>query len=198
MGVSNRGIFQISGKGGLNFTIMKKNRGLNSTAGWKKWAGAIRRSLPINLINGYTPPHPPSTSTHPPTHHWPALDRSWHLAASSMGLGVMSHWAGLVIILHHSCPALSSVLLSKETIWWPSRVHNSQILDTCSLLPHWQRKLACITTICHCCINSLVVKMKLSPLSSKLRYVLRYLVLSFLFVVADSACFIGFLVTLSM
>ena len=32
---------------------------------------------------------------------WPALSRSWHLAASGMGLGVMSHQAGLLTTLHH-------------------------------------------------------------------------------------------------
>ena len=32
---------------------------------------------------------------------WPALNRSWHLAASGMGLGVMSHQAGLLTTLHH-------------------------------------------------------------------------------------------------
>ena len=32
---------------------------------------------------------------------WPALSRSWHLAASEMGLGVMSHQAGLLTTLHH-------------------------------------------------------------------------------------------------
>ena len=33
--------------------------------------------------------------------NWPALSRSWHLAASGMGLGVMSHQAGLLTTLHH-------------------------------------------------------------------------------------------------
>ena len=32
---------------------------------------------------------------------WPALSRSWHLAASGMGLRVMSHQAGLLTTLHH-------------------------------------------------------------------------------------------------
>ena len=32
---------------------------------------------------------------------WPALSRSWHLAASGMGLEVMSHQAGLLTTLHH-------------------------------------------------------------------------------------------------
>ena len=32
---------------------------------------------------------------------WPALSRSWHLAASGMGLGVTSHQAGLLTTLHH-------------------------------------------------------------------------------------------------
>ena len=32
---------------------------------------------------------------------WPALSRSWHLAASGMGLGVVSHQAGLLTTLHH-------------------------------------------------------------------------------------------------
>ena len=32
---------------------------------------------------------------------WPALNRSWHLAASGMGLRVMSHQAGLLTTLHH-------------------------------------------------------------------------------------------------
>ena len=32
---------------------------------------------------------------------WPALSRSWHLAASGMGLAVMSHQAGLLTTLHH-------------------------------------------------------------------------------------------------
>ena len=32
---------------------------------------------------------------------WPALSRSWHLTASGMGLGVMSHQAGLLTTLHH-------------------------------------------------------------------------------------------------
>ena len=32
---------------------------------------------------------------------WPALSRSWHLAASGMRLGVMSHQAGLLTTLHH-------------------------------------------------------------------------------------------------
>ena len=35
---------------------------------------------------------------------WPALSRSWHLAASGMGLGVMSHQAGLTTLHHiHIC-----------------------------------------------------------------------------------------------
>ena len=32
---------------------------------------------------------------------WPALSRSWHLAAFGMGLGDMSHQAGLLTTLHH-------------------------------------------------------------------------------------------------
>ena len=32
---------------------------------------------------------------------WPAISRSWHLAASGMGLGAMSHLAGLLTTLHH-------------------------------------------------------------------------------------------------
>ena len=32
---------------------------------------------------------------------WPALSRSWHLAASGMGLGVLSHQAVLLTTLHH-------------------------------------------------------------------------------------------------
>ena len=32
---------------------------------------------------------------------WPVLSRSWHLAASGMGLRVMSHQAGLLTTLHH-------------------------------------------------------------------------------------------------
>ena len=32
---------------------------------------------------------------------WPVPSRSWHLAASGMGLGVMSHQAGLLTTLHH-------------------------------------------------------------------------------------------------
>ena len=32
---------------------------------------------------------------------WSALSRSWHLVASGMGLGVMSHQAGLLTTLHH-------------------------------------------------------------------------------------------------
>ena len=32
---------------------------------------------------------------------WSALSRSWHLAASGMGLRVMSHQAGLLTTLHH-------------------------------------------------------------------------------------------------
>ena len=32
---------------------------------------------------------------------WPALSRSWHLAASGMGLGIMSYQAGLLTTLHH-------------------------------------------------------------------------------------------------
>ena len=32
---------------------------------------------------------------------WPALSRSWHLAASGMGQRVMSHQAGLLTTLHH-------------------------------------------------------------------------------------------------
>ena len=32
---------------------------------------------------------------------WPALSRSWHLAASGMGLRVMSHQAELLTTLHH-------------------------------------------------------------------------------------------------
>ena len=32
---------------------------------------------------------------------WPALSRSWHLAASGMGLRGMSHQAGLLTTLHH-------------------------------------------------------------------------------------------------
>ena len=32
---------------------------------------------------------------------WPALSRSWHLAASGMGLGVICHQAGLLTTLHH-------------------------------------------------------------------------------------------------
>ena len=46
---------------------------------------------------------------------WPALSRSWHLAASGMGLGVMSHQAGC---WPHSITS-TSVFLSKEAIWWP-------------------------------------------------------------------------------
>ena len=32
---------------------------------------------------------------------WPVLSRSWHLAASGMGLRVTSHQAGLLTTLHH-------------------------------------------------------------------------------------------------
>ena len=64
---------------------------------------------------------------------WPALSRSWHLAASGMGLGVMSHQAGC----WPHCITSTSVFLSKEAIWWPPWVGGSQILGTYSVLPYW-------------------------------------------------------------
>ena len=64
---------------------------------------------------------------------WPALSRSWHLAASGMGLGVMSHQAGC----WPHCITSTSVFLSKEAIWWPPWVEGSQILGTHSVLPYW-------------------------------------------------------------
>ena len=64
---------------------------------------------------------------------WPALSRSWHLAASGMGLGVMSHQAGC----WPHCITSTSVFLSKEAIWWPPWVEGSQILGTYSVLPYW-------------------------------------------------------------
>ena len=50
---------------------------------------------------------------------WSDLSRSWHLAASGMGLGVISHQVGLLTALHHNYPASTSVLRSKEAIWRP-------------------------------------------------------------------------------
>ena len=44
---------------------------------------------------------------------WPALSRSWHLAASGMGLGVMNHQTGC----WPHCTTSTSVFLSKEEIW---------------------------------------------------------------------------------
>ena len=64
---------------------------------------------------------------------WPALSRSWHLAASGMGLEVMSHQAGC----WPHCITSTSVFLSKEAIWWPPWVEGSQILGTYSVLPYW-------------------------------------------------------------
>ena len=49
-------MFQISEKGRLNSTILKK-RGLSSTAGCKKGGGAIPRNLPTNVKNGYDMKH---------------------------------------------------------------------------------------------------------------------------------------------
>ena len=86
---------------------------------------------------------------------WPALSRSWHLAASGMGLGVMSHQAGC----WPHCITSTSVFLSKEAIWWPPWAEDSQILGTHSVLPSWWIKLACITTIYHWCIYSIVLQM---------------------------------------
>ena len=86
---------------------------------------------------------------------WPVLSRSWHLAASGMGLGVMSHQAGC----WQHCITSTSVFLSKEAIWWPPWAEDSQILGTHSVLPSWQIKLACITTIYHWCIYSIVLQM---------------------------------------
>ena len=64
---------------------------------------------------------------------WPTLSRSWHLAASGMGLGVMSHQAGC----WPHCITSTSVFLNKEAIWWPPWVEGSQILGTYSVLPYW-------------------------------------------------------------
>ena len=89
---------------------------------------------------------------------WSDLSRSWHLAASGMGLGVISHQVGLLTTLHHNYPASTSVLLSKEAIWRPPRVEGSQILGTHSVLPYRLMKLTCIITIYHCCIYSVVMQ----------------------------------------
>ena len=85
----------------------------------------------------------------------PALSRSWHLAASGMGLGVMSHQAGC----WPHCITSTSVFLSKEAIWRSPWVEGSQILSTYSVLPDWWIKFACITTIYNCCIYSIVLQM---------------------------------------
>ena len=86
---------------------------------------------------------------------WPALSRSWHLAASGMGLGVMSHQAGLLTTLHHihiCFPEQGGNMVT--TMGW-----GSHILGTYSVLPYWWIKLACITTIYHWCIYSIVLQM---------------------------------------
>ena len=85
---------------------------------------------------------------------WPALSRSWHLAASGMGLGLWAIMQGC----WPRCITSTSVFLSKEAIWWPPWVEGSQILGTYSVLPYWWIKLACITTIYHWCIYSVVCK----------------------------------------
>ena len=64
---------------------------------------------------------------------WPALSRSWHLAASRMGLRVMSHQAGLPT----NQPTSTSFFLSKEAIWWPPWAEGSQILGNYSVFPYW-------------------------------------------------------------
>ena len=86
---------------------------------------------------------------------WPALSRSWHLAASGMGLGVLSHQAGC----WPHCITSTSVFLSKDAIWWPPWVEGSQILGTYSVLPYWEIKLAHITTIYHWWIYSIDLQM---------------------------------------
>ena len=88
-------------------------------------------------------------------HSWPTLSRSWHLAASGMGLGVMSHQAGLLTTLHHihvCFPEQGGNMVT--TMGW-----GSNILGTYSVLPYWWIKLACITTIYHWCIYSIVLQM---------------------------------------
>ena len=89
----------------------------------------------------------------------PALSRSWHLAASGTGQGVMSQQARLLTTLHHIYAAPTSVFLSKEAIWGSPWAEGSQNLGTYSVLPDWWIKFACITTIYHCCIYSIVLQM---------------------------------------
>ena len=86
---------------------------------------------------------------------WPALSRSWHLAASGTGQEVMSHQADC----WPHCITVTSVFLGKEAIWWPPWVEGSQILSNYSVWPDWWIKLACITTLYHCCIYSIVLQM---------------------------------------
>ena len=86
---------------------------------------------------------------------WPALSRSWHLAASGTGQEVMSHQADC----WPHCITVTSVFLGKEAIWWPPWVEGSQILSNYSVWSDWWIKLACITTMYHCCIYSIVLQM---------------------------------------
>ena len=90
---------------------------------------------------------------------WPPLSRSWHLAASGTGQGVMGHqtgcWPHCITVTQH--PHLFSWARRQYGVHHELRV--LRFWGTYSVLPDWRIKLARITSLYRCCIYSIVLQM---------------------------------------